>query len=140
MTPKIQHIGIGVRDLDATVRFYEQILGIPVEDKLEWDELGLRAAVIPVAETRLEFIEPTDPQGDVAQSVAQLVAERDGAVHHLAFEVDDLDQAIERLTQQGIKLMTDAPVETAGGRLVWLNDDATNGTMIELVEPGYRIC
>ena len=137
---KIQHIGIGVRDLDATVRFYEKILGIPVEDKLEWSELGLRAAVIPVAETRLEFIEPTDPRGDVAQSLARLVAERDGAVHHLAFEVDDLDQTIQQLTQQGIKLMTDAPVESTGGRLLWLGDEEAGGTMIELVEQGYRIC
>jgi methylmalonyl-CoA/ethylmalonyl-CoA epimerase len=137
---KIQHIGIGVRDLDATVRFYEKILGIPVEDKLEWGELGLRAAVIPVAATRLEFIEPTNPQGDVAQSLARLVAERDGAVHHLAFEVDDLDQTIQQLTRQGIKLMTDTPLESPGGRLLWLSDEETSGTMIELVEQGYRIC
>ena len=140
MLIKIQHVGIGVRDLDAMIHFYKDILGLPLEETLDWAALGLRAAVLPIGEVKLELIEAISPQGEIAQDLARLVEERGGGLHHLAFEVDDLDQTLRDLKQQGVKLINETPLEAAGGRLAWVSGDATPGCMIELVEKGYRIC
>ena len=136
---KVQHVGIAVRDLDAALDFYGGLLSIEIEGRLEWPALGLRAATLTIGETKLELIQPVEPRGDLARGLADLAAEKDGAVHHLAFEVDDLDAAVERLKRGGVRMMTAAIQEGAGGRLIWLHPDETPGVMIELVEKGYRI-
>lgn len=139
MILSVQHIGIGVRDLDAMVHFYGDILGLPVEDRPDWAALGLRAAVLPVGNTKLELIEPTQPQGEIAETLARLVEERGGGIHHLAFEVDDLEETLAALKAAGVALINETPVESASGRLAWLKETDTPGTMIELVEKGYHI-
>lgn len=136
---KIHHIGIGVKNLDASVRFYQDALGLEEVDYIDWPELGLRAAVIPIGDTVLELIEPVSPEGAVAKDLAEGVSERGNGVHHLAFEVDDIEAAVRKLRAGKFEMMSEAPQSTKGGRLAWLRRCEAPGAMIELVEAGYRI-
>lgn len=137
---KIHHIGIGVPDLAASIDFYTAALGLGPADRVDWAELGLRAATLPVGEMILELIEPVAPQGAIAEDLGRLVNEQGGGVHHLALEVEDLDKAVTRLKAQGIQMLDEVPRSVAGGRIAWLRSNTAAGALIELVETGYRIC
>jgi methylmalonyl-CoA/ethylmalonyl-CoA epimerase len=136
----IHHIGIGVPDLAKSMEFYCAVLGVESVELVEWPELGLRAAVIRVGKAVIELIEPVSPRGAIAEDLASQVSKRGSNVHHLAVEVDDLDEALSRLTAAGIELVDEAPRSVAGGRIAWLRSNPAPGALIELVESGYRIC
>ncbi len=137
---KVHHIGIGVANLAASVDFYKAILDENAVEYIEWATLGLRAATIVAGNTILEVIEPVEPKGVIAHDLGRLVAEQGTGVHHLAFEVEDIDAAVERLKAHGFQLIDDAPRRVDGGRIAWMGSHPAAGVMIELVEAGYRIC
>ncbi len=137
---KVHHIGIGVPDLAASIAFYTFALGLDSVERIDWPELGLRAAAIPFGETILELIEPVAPQGVIAEDLGRLVRERGGGVHHLAIEVEDIDAAVARLKVQGVRMLDEVPHSVAGGRIAWLRSNTAAGALIELVETGYQIC
>lgn len=138
MIKKIHHIGIAVKNLDDMVRFYQDELGLKVSSTASWP--GLKAAIIPLGDVLIELIEPVDkPQLRVAESLCKLVEERGNGVHHLAFEVDDINMELEGLKAKGVKLIDEVPQEIDGGRIAWLHEDAVDGVMIELCEEGYQI-
>ena len=137
MIKRIHHIGIGVRDLDEAMRFYEGTLGLELVDQVGWP--GLRAALIPAGEVILELIEPIEPQSEVAESLHRLVQERGGGVHHLCLEVDDIEAEVERLRARGVQMIGEAPQQAAGGIIAWLAENTLDGMMIELCQEGYEV-
>lgn len=137
MIKRINHIGIGVRDLKEIVRFYTDALGLDPVEKVSWP--GLEAATLPVGSVMLEFIEPSEPKLRVGESLLRLVEERGYAVHHLCLEVDDIDAELAALKAKGVKLIDEVPQVQPGGKIAWLHEDAVKGIMIELCEEGYKI-
>ena len=125
---KINHIGIAVKDLEASKRFYEESLGLTVKHE---ETLGeMKIAFIPIGEVNVELIQSTTEQG----VIAKFIAKRGEGIHHIAYEVDDIDGALEKLKDQGIKMVDEKPRPGAHEtRVAFLHPKSTNGVLTELV-------
>ncbi len=130
-TVRVAHIGIAVRNLDEALRLYHDTLGIPLlgRETVESDQVSV--AFLPIGDTRVELLEATDPESPVARFIER----RGEGVHHLAFEVDDLEKALEVLRDRGFRLIDEKPRLGAGGALVaFVHPRSTSGVLIELCE------
>ena len=139
MYKKIHHLGIAVRNLEETIRFYKVTLGLELEKEIDWTDMGLRAAVFPIGESKLEFIEAVDPKGEVAEAIADSAKFKDGTIHHLCYAVDNIEEEVRNLMARGIKMIDEKPKDTRGGKVAWLDKSTVEGFMIELVEEDYEI-
>lgn len=126
---RIDHLGIAVPDLGAATAAYEA-LGFRVERRAEVATERVRAVFLPVGESHLELLEPTEPGSTVARFL-----ERRGGLHHLCVEVDDLDAALEELKARGVRLIDEqARVGAEGCRVAFVHPGAAAGVLIELKE------
>ena len=125
---KIDHIGVAVKDLDASKRFYEESLGLKAEHE---EVLGdMKIAFIPVGEVNVELIESTSEEG----VIAKFVAKKGEGIHHIAYEVDDVGGLLEKLDAQGVKLVDKEPRKGAHGKMVaFVHPKSTNGVLTEFV-------
>jgi methylmalonyl-CoA/ethylmalonyl-CoA epimerase len=127
---KVDHIGIAVENLDATVEVYAA-LGIELHGIETVADQKVRTAFLPVGDTEVELLESTDPEGPIGK----FVAAKGQGVHHLAFRVDDLDSSLAELRAKGFRLIDEKPRLGAGGaRIAFLHPKATNGVLVELCE------
>ena len=126
------HVGIAVRDIDASLRFYAQVFGARGGEAVDIADQGVRAALVRVGGSQLEFIQPTDPDG----SVARFIERRGEGVHHICFEVDDLEGTLESLSASGVDLIDTAPRAGLSGMIAFIHPRATRGVLVELVDAG----
>lgn len=128
----LHHVGIAVRSIEHHRSFYEQVLGAVFEDEQELAEWKLRVCFLRVGNVRLELIEPTD-----ASSRVQAFLEKRGeGLHHLAFEVDDIDARIAELKSSGIRMVDDVARPGAHGmQVAFLHPHSCGGVLTELCEP-----
>jgi methylmalonyl-CoA/ethylmalonyl-CoA epimerase len=129
---KIAHIGVGVKDADQTKKLYQDMLSLPVAHE---ERLGeLKIAFVPVGQTNVELVQSTDPNG----VMNKFIEKKGEGIHHIAFEVEDIDQAIEELKAKGVPLIDQQARPGAHNtRVAFLHPKATYGVLIELVEPGH---
>jgi methylmalonyl-CoA/ethylmalonyl-CoA epimerase len=131
LTMKIEHIGIATRGLDEAVGFWRDALGLEVEATEEVAEQGVRVAMLPIGETRVELLEPTSE----ASPVAKFLEKRGAGIHHIAVRVDDIRATLARLKEQGLRLIDEVPRTGAGGCLVaFVHPSSAQGVLLELVE------
>src|SRR4051794_23898814 len=125
----IAHVGIAVRDLDAILPFYRDILGletVPVHDSD-----GARIVALSAGDSLIELLESPDP----ASPIGKFVASRGPGIHHLCFAVDDLDATLDRCRSAGIRLIDQTPRTGAEGkRIAFLHPSSTGGVLVELTE------
>lgn len=126
----INHVCIAVEDIEASMRFYRDVFGVQQGEVVEIADQGVRAALLRVGGSQLEFIQPTDPTG----SVAKFIQRRGETVHHICFEVEDLPGALRRLDEQGIAVIDETPRDGLSGRIGFIHPKSTNGVLIELVD------
>ena len=126
----INHVCIAVRDIEDTVRLYDTVFGVGQVEVKDIEDQGVRAALIKVGGSQLEFIEPVDQAG----SVARFVERRGDALHHLCFEVDDLDATLERLDASGVELIDATARKGLSGMIAFVHPRSTRGVLIELVD------
>jgi methylmalonyl-CoA/ethylmalonyl-CoA epimerase len=128
---KIEHIGIATHKIDDALGFWRDALGLRVVETEEVAEQGVRVAMLPVGEPRVELLEPTSD----ASPVAKFLEKRGPGIHHIAVRVDDIRATLQRLKEQGARLIDDAPRVGAGGCLVaFVHPSAAGGVLLELVE------
>jgi methylmalonyl-CoA/ethylmalonyl-CoA epimerase len=128
---KIEHIGIATRGLDDALGFWRDALGLELQDVEEVAEQGVRVAMLPVGETRVELLEPTSE----ASPIAKFLEKRGAGIHHIAVRVDDIRATLARLKEQGLRLIDEVPRRGAGGCLVaFIHPSSANGVLLELVE------
>jgi methylmalonyl-CoA/ethylmalonyl-CoA epimerase len=128
---KIEHIGIATHKIDDALEFWRDALGLRVLETEEVAEQGVRVAMLPVGEPRIELLEPTSE----SSPVAKFLEKRGAGIHHIAVRVDDIRATLARLKQQGARLIDDAPRIGAGGCLVaFVHPSAAGGVLLELVE------
>ncbi|WP_429886166.1 methylmalonyl-CoA epimerase [Geoalkalibacter halelectricus] len=130
---KISHVGIAVKSLDAALPLYRDVLGMEFEGTEEVAEQKVRVAFFISGESRIELLEATSEDSPVAKFI-----EKNGeGVHHLAYEVDDLSEAIAALQEQGVRLIDTEPRRGAHGTAIaFLHPKATGGVLTELCQPG----
>ena len=128
---KIEHIGIATHKIDDALVFWRDALGLSVLDTEEVAEQGVRVAMLPLGEPRVELLEPTSE----SSPVAKFLEKRGPGIHHIAVRVDDIRATLAHLKQQGMRLIDDAPRVGAGGCLVaFVHPAAAGGVLLELVE------
>ncbi|MEW5786094.1 MAG: methylmalonyl-CoA epimerase [Bacillota bacterium] len=131
MLEKIEHIGIAVRDLEQSLQFYRDILGLECKGTEEVPEQKVRVAFLPVGESKVELLESTDP----GSNVAKFIESKGEGIHHLAFRVSNLEEKLARLKEQGVRLIDEKPRRGAGGGVVaFLHPKSTGGVLLELCE------
>ena len=126
----INHIALAVSDLDETIMFYMQTFGVTNPEVVELQDHGVRAALVRVGGSQLEFIQPLENTGGVAKFI-----ENHGAgVHHICFEMDDLNQSLGKLEEAGIKLIDKTSRSGLSGDIAFIHPKSTGGVLIELVD------
>lgn len=133
MTGKINHVGIAVKNLENSIPFYRDQLGMAFEGTEEVVEQRVRVAFLKVGESRIELLEPTSPDSPVAKFL-----EKNGeGIHHLAYEVEDIEQALKDLDAQGVRLIDKKPRNGAhGSRIAFLHPKASGGVLTEICQGG----
>lgn len=130
MIGKIDHIGIAVSNLDEAIKLYTDALGLKVEEIETVEEQKVRAAMIPVGESRIELLESTAPDGPIARHIER----RGEGMHHLALGVSDIQGMLDRLKEKGLPLIDSKPRIGAGGsKMAFLHPKGTK-VLIEIVE------
>jgi methylmalonyl-CoA/ethylmalonyl-CoA epimerase len=131
MEKKLDHIGIAVRDLDGSINFYEKVLSGKLIDRYKSALVGVESevAILEVNGDRIELLAPTN---NTTSPIARFIKQKGKGVHHIAYRVDDLDEALVELKQQGIRILEDTlRINKHGRRLIYLNPADTEGTIIE---------
>jgi methylmalonyl-CoA/ethylmalonyl-CoA epimerase len=130
---KIDHLGIAVPRLEAAIAAYEA-LGFRVGEVHDVPGEKVRAAFLPVGESRLELLEPTHPSSVIARFL-----EKRSGLHHVCLLVDDLDAALGEMEARGVPLVDRAPRAGAGGcRVAFVHPGGAQGVLIELKEAPKR--
>ncbi len=129
---RISHIGIGVSEADKAKSLFQEMLGLPVTGMEMVGEV--KTVFMPVGETNLEFVQSTESDG----VIKKFIEKRGEGIHHLAFEVEDIDQALEELKTKGVQLIDQKPRPGAHQtRVAFLHPKGTHGILVELVEAGH---
>jgi methylmalonyl-CoA epimerase len=126
----IHHLGVAVDDLDSALETYERLFGAEVEHQATVDDQGVRAASLRIGDGRVELLEALGQD----TPVGRFLAKRGPAMHHVAFEVDDVADALEHLAAQGATLIDEAPRQgLAGKQVAFVHPDSLHGVLAEVV-------
>ena len=128
---RVDHVGIAVKDLAASVKWYEETLGLHSKGTEVVQEQQVTVAFLPCGDSELELLESTPPEGPIARFI-----EKNGeGIQHIAIRVDDIDAALAELKEKGVRLIDQTPRYGAGGaRIAFLHPKATHGVLLELCE------
>ena len=128
---QIDHIGIAVKSLSAAVRVYEDVMGLKVSGYDQVDDQGVRVAMLPVGDSRIELLEPITPDSPIEK----FMGKRGEGIHHIALRVDNIEQALERFKASGARLIDSTPRAGAHNtRIAFVHPASTHGVLLELVE------
>ncbi|MDG5787275.1 VOC family protein [Evansella sp. AB-P1] len=131
MMKTLDHIGVAVRNIEDSIQFYTNVLGGKLIDRYKSEAVGVESeiAVMDVNGARTELLAPTN---NTTSPIARFLKQKGKGVHHLAYRVDDLDEALQELKFKGIGVLEDTlRTNKHGRRLIYLNPADTNGTIIE---------
>lgn len=127
---KINHIAIAVPDVDAALAFWQDALGLTVDHIEDVPSQQATVVFIPVGDSEVELVKPTS--GDTG--VARFIAERGGGMHHLCFEVDNIEEMLAQLKEKGIRLINESPLELPGRKMAFIHPKSTGGVLVELYQ------
>ena len=135
MILRIEHLGIAVNNMENANRLFTSLLGTP-NYKVETVESEMvSTSFFKVGESKIELVEATNPESPIAK----FIAKKGEGIHHVAFEVDDIDGEMERLKKEGFELINAAPKDGADNkRIFFLHPKCTNGILVELCQEKTR--
>jgi methylmalonyl-CoA epimerase len=131
MIKKVHHVGIVVRDMEQSMRFYRDTLGLHVHKQETIADQGVKAALLTLGDSEIELLEPVTPD----TGVARYLESKGEGLHHVCFEVDDVDRDLEALKRRDIELIDQTPRVGLAGRICFLHPRALDGTLVELCQP-----
>ena len=134
MLTKINHIGIAVKSLEISIPFYRDNLGMSFAGIEAVEEQKVRVAMLQVGESKIELLEPTAEDSPVARFI-----EKNGeGIHHVAYEVEDIEAAIAKLTEEGVRMIDQKPRCGAHDtRIAFLHPKSSGGVLTELCQCGH---
>ncbi len=134
MLTKINHIGVAVKSLDEALPFYRDNLSMPFCGVEEVAEQKVRVAMLQVGESKIELLEPTSEDSPIAKFI-----EKNGpGIHHIAYEVEDLEAAIAKVMSDGGRMIDEKPRNGAhGSRIAFIHPKSSNGVLTELCQAGH---
>jgi methylmalonyl-CoA/ethylmalonyl-CoA epimerase len=128
---RIDHIAIVVGDIDTSLGFWRDALGLELEHVEEVPEQKSVVAFLPTGESEVELVQPTtDDSG-----IARYLSKRGPGIHHICFEVDEIEAALDELKNKGVRLINETPTTGAGGKkIAFIHPESTNGVLVELYQ------
>ncbi|MCT4624416.1 MAG: methylmalonyl-CoA epimerase [Schleiferiaceae bacterium] len=128
---KIEHIGIAVKDLEASNELFSKLYGKPPYKSETVESEGVTTSFFDVGPNKIELLEATNPDSPIAK----FIAKKGEGIHHIAFDVTDIYAEIARLKEEGFTVLNETPKDGADNKLVaFLHPKSTNGVLIELCQ------
>ncbi|MEN9640147.1 MAG: hypothetical protein RLZZ262_2016 [Bacteroidota bacterium] len=131
MLNKIEHLGIAVKDLEASNKLFTDLLGVAPYKQEEVSSEHVLTSFFHIGESKIELLQATSPES----AIAKFLEKNKEGIHHIAFDVTDIHAEIERLTALGFQMIHTAPKDGADNKLIaFLHPKSTNGVLIELCQ------
>lgn len=128
---KIEHLGIAVNNLDAAIQTYTELLGTSCYKIEAVESEGVKTAFFQVGESKIELLEATNENSPIAK----FIAKKGEGIHHIAFDVTDIEKSMTDLQQKGFQLINEKPKNGADNKLVaFLHPKSANGVLVELCQ------
>jgi methylmalonyl-CoA/ethylmalonyl-CoA epimerase len=128
---KIDHLGIATKSIEESLKFWQDSLGLKNIHTEVVEDQKVRVAMLPIGESRVELIEPTSDDSPIAK----FLEKRGGGIHHIAVEVDNIEESLAKLKENGAKLIDETPRIGAEGCLIaFVHPQSTNGVLLELTQ------
>jgi len=129
---KIDHLGIAVKDLDKTLSFYEDKLGLEKTAVETVADQGAKIAFLKIGESKIELLEALDEDGPIARHIAK----RGEGIHHLALGVDNIEEKVSDMKEQGVRFIGEEPTPGAENmKIIFIHPKSSDGVLMELCEP-----
>ncbi len=126
---QIDHLGIAVNSIEEGKSFWSDVLGLELEGTETVEAQKVTTGFFPVGESEVELLESTSPDGPVAK----FIEKKGQGIQHIAFRVENIEEALAELKEKGVKLIDEKPRKGAGGAMIaFLHPKATNGVLVEL--------
>lgn len=127
---KINHIAIAVNDIEESLAFWQDALGLSLSHIEDVPSQKATVALIPTGDSEVELVRPTDE----TTGVAKFLKERGPGMHHLCLEVDDIDGMLEQLKQKGVRLINETAQVLPGRKMAFIHPKSANGVLVELYQ------
>ncbi len=128
---KINHLGIATKGIEEALKFWKDTLGLENVHTEVVEEQKVRVAILPIGGTRIELLESVAEDSPISK----FLEKRGGGIHHVAIEVDDIHQTLEKMRANGIRLIDETPKVGAEGCLIaFVHPSSTGGVLLELVQ------
>ena len=128
---KINHLGIATKGIDEALKFWGDALGLENVHTETVEDQKVRVAMLPIGESRIELLEPTSEDSPISK----FLEKRGGGIHHIAVEVDNIEESLAKLKAEGMRLIDEKPRIGAEGCLVaFVHPSSANGVLLELVQ------
>ena len=125
----VDHIGIAVKNIQESLKFWEETLGIKCHGVEEVAEQKVKTAFLPIEDTEVELLEGTSEDSPISK----FIEKKGEGIHHLAIRVENLEEALEELKSKGVRLIDEKPRAGAGGALIaFVHPAAAGGVLLEL--------
>lgn len=132
MFDRIDHVGVAVSDLDASIDLYQEGFGMKLAHRETVESQGVEAVLLDVGDGHVELLRPLEPE----TAVGKFLQRRGPGLHHVAYATDDIDVALAKLSEAGLRLIDSEPRPgIRGSRVAFLHPGATGSVLTELVEP-----
>ncbi len=128
---KIEHLGIAVKDIDASEALFESLLGTKPYKREEVKSENVITSFFKTGESKIELLQATDE----SSAIAKFIEKKGEGIHHIAFDVKDIYKELERLKAEGFRLIHEEPKKGADNKLIaFLHPKGTNGVLVELCQ------
>ena len=132
MFGRIDHIGVAVEDLDAAIALHEEAYGMAVAHREVVEEQGVEAVLLDVGENHVELLRPLNRE----TPVGRFLSKRGPGLHHVAYQVADVQATLDTLRDRGLRLIDEAPrTGIRGSRVAFLHPESSGGVLTEIVQP-----
>lgn len=131
MLRKIEHLGIAVESIESSLKVYEALLGTSCYKTEIVESEGVKTAFLQIGESKIELLEATKPDS----AIAKFLEKKGKGIHHIAFDVEDIEKEIERLKHAGFELIHQTPKDGADNKkIAFLHPKSTDGVLVELCQ------
>ena len=132
MFARVDHIGVAVEDLDAAIALHEDAYGMAVAHREVVEEQGVEAVLLDVGENHVELLRPLNGE----TPVGRFLSKRGPGLHHVAYQVADVQATLDTLRDRGLRLIDEAPrTGIRGSRVAFLHPESSGGVLTEIVQP-----
>lgn len=131
MITKVHHVGVVVRDMEQAMRFYRDMLGLPVHKVEVMHDQGVKAALLTLGDSEIELLEPVVTDN----GVARYLEKKGEGLHHICFQVDDVERDLAALKARGTEMIDQQTRIGLAGRICFLHPSAMDGALVELCQP-----